>query len=239
MAERLSPLEPWLLGKDSLANFNRLDGLNPSQEFGCFVSFDVAHPAHEAHLIRAEDLETGWLNVQRYVAAALQVADLEEPGYLDREERWMIQEELGPPPPSIYPLYMMSVGEGAREEAVYVGITSSRRSRFRAGHAALTKLLDPALSSLRKTIYLGLVMLLDDHSGDYLPLEWVKPLTKAQLILRSVEAQLIYDLKPRFNRQGIKRLNASWHTPIMIENHSEASSFLSDATSYGTGTIVF
>jgi len=69
------------------------------------------------------------------------------------------------------PLYVWTVGEGATEHVVYVGIRSS--SRFSGGHPAALRLLDPIYKNLRKSVYFASWsdMIVSKHDGDPVDLE--------------------------------------------------------------------
>lgn len=227
---KISPLTRWLARQAPLLPFLNVAHREPNQEYGGFVGIDLAIPLHESVDLPAESLRKSWDNVQRYVREALSLIKSEgEAGFLDREEVYEIKENMGDPPAFSYPLYFISVGEGSDEKLVYIGRTSAEVGRFQGGHRAISRLHAPEFAGLTKTLYLAMVVLLNE---DYLPLEWVIPIEKAEGILLSVEAQLIYHYKPVFNEQQIKRYNPSWPTVINIENHSGYSNFLHEDAVY-------
>lgn len=224
---KVSLLDAWLDRRDPLHSFIDLDNRPPNQEFGGFLSLDFVVPAHESLDLEAESLADSWRKTHDYVTSALSIIDAENPLWLDRDEVEMIREKLGEPPPMCYPIYLITVGEGEAERLVYVGKTSSSQGRFRGGHAAFGKLLNPKYDGQSKRIYLGAVVLLaDDNSCQ--PLEWVKPLERAEMLLKSIEAQLIYSYKPELNTQHVKVYNAKWPVSLHIQNFSGATSFLHD-----------
>jgi hypothetical protein len=136
----------------------------------------VAIPLHESVNFPAESLDQSWHAVREYVTASLEIIRSDEPVCLDREEVEMIREGLGDPPPQCYPLYFLTCGTAPNEHLVYIGKTSSSSGRFRGGHRAISLLHHPKYEGLLKTIYLGCVMLLNED--DYLPLEWIEPISK-------------------------------------------------------------
>ncbi|PRG81700.1 hypothetical protein C6T58_12835 [Burkholderia multivorans] len=66
----------------------------------------------------------------------------------------------------------------------------------------------------------------DDVS--YQPLEWVKPIDTAELLLRSIEAQLIHFFKPELNTQHVHKFNAKWPVSLHIQNFTGETSFLNN-----------
>ena len=224
---KVSMLNAWLDGRDPLRSFIDLDSRPLNQELGGFLSLDVAVPAHQALDLEAESLADSWRRTHDYVASALTIINATSPLWLDRDEAEMIRKELGAPPPLCYPIYLISVGDGDAEKLVYVGKTSSSKGRFRGGHAAFGKLLNPTYDGLPKRVYLGAIVLLDDDKL-YQPLEWVKPIERAESLLKSVEAQLIYRYKPELNTHHIGVDNAKWPVSLHIQNFSGVTSFLHD-----------
>ena len=225
--KKISLLDAWLARHDPLSIFMDLENRAPNREFGGFLSLDVVVPAHECLELGAESLEEAWQKTQDYVTSALSLIEAEAPVWLDRYEVEMIRESLGEPPRQCYPIYLITVGEGSAEKLVYVGKTSSNHRRFRSGHAAFCKLLNPQYDGQPKRIYLGTVLLLTDDNS-YFPLEWIKPLDRADSILKSVEAQLIYSYKPELNTHHIRTNNAEWPLSLHIQNFTDVTSFLND-----------
>jgi hypothetical protein len=228
--KRISGLGEWVTRRAPLEGYGLSDRV-PDREGGCWVGIDIACPVHQATNFGAESLADSWTKVDNYVREALALIKSKEPDWLDREEAMAIVETLGDPPEVAYPLYFISVGTGEHERLVYVGKTSRSTSRFSGGHTAISKLHNPIYDGLAKTIYLGVLMLYDDLG--YFPVEWVKPLDRAQRLLASVEAQLIFDLQPELNKAGKSRFNSSWPTPIFLENYSGYSNFLHGSMSFG------
>jgi hypothetical protein len=222
-----SPLQSWLDRKDPLTSFVDLEHRPPNYEYGGFLSLDVVLPVHESVNLVAESLSTSWTRTHEYVRRSLEIIDANELDWLDSEEVKMIISILGEPPPLSYPIYILSVSDDTTERVVYVGKTSSKRGRFSSGHTAITKLHNPKYNGLRKRLYLGGIVLLADDN-EYQPLEWVKPLCKAEEILNSIEAQLIYKFQPELNIQHRKYYNATVPFSIHIQNISGETEFLHD-----------
>ena len=222
-----SALQSWIDRRDPLHSFIDLDTRPPCQEWGGFLALDVVVPVHESVDLEAESLENSWHLTHNYVANCLRIIRADTPLWLDRDEVEMIKSELGEPPLLCYPIYMISIESGGLERVVYIGKTSSSNGRFKGGHAALTKLLHPEYDGMPKRLYLGaLVLLAEDKS--YQPLEWVKPLERAEQLLASIEAQLIYKFKPELNTQHVEVFNATWPVSIHIQNFSGETNFLND-----------
>ncbi|MEE8484598.1 MAG: hypothetical protein V3S46_08365 [Nitrospinota bacterium] len=125
---------------------------------------------------------------------------------------------------------MVTVGEGKEERVVYIGKTSAKTPRFISGHYVSTKLHSPQYNGLAKWLYQGTVTLLDKKG--YLPLEWIHPLSSANNMLHSIEAQLIYEFKPELNRRQKNNYNASVPITLHIQNFSGTSNYLNDYFMY-------
>ena len=226
-----SPLKPWLARSAPLNSFLDLSSRTPGKELHGFLSFEYVVPVHKASSLFRQSLLESWNKTEKYVTRALEIIDADDPGWLDREEAQWILDELGDPPTYCYPIYMITVGSGGKEEVVYFGKTSSRRGRFSGGHHALTKLNHPKFNRLKKRIYQACIVLLTDEK-DYLPLEWVHPYSDAEETLSSVEAQLIYNFKPELNRCSKNNYNATKPVSLHIENFTEQTAYLHDYILY-------
>lgn len=222
-----SLLSSWIERRDPLHSFIDLENRPPNQEFGGFLTLDVVVPAHESLNLEADSLSDSWKKAHEYVAASLRIIKADEPMWLDSEEVEMIKNQLGEPPPLCYPIYMFTVGDGDAEHLVYIGKTSSSNGRFRGGHTALTKLLHPIYDGFTKRVYLAAIVLLADDIS-YQPLEWVKPLEKAQALLSSIEAQLIFSFKPQLNTHHVNSDNTVWPVSLHIQNFTNDTTFLHD-----------
>lgn len=222
-----SPLQAWIDRKDSLHSFVSIDTRGPYQEYGGFLLLDISVPIHKINSLEAQSIEESWNRTNDYVKNSLRLIDAVQPDWLDSEEVEIIIDKLGHPPSACYPVYMVTVGEGNEEKVVYIGKTSAKTARFGSGHQMATKLHYPQYNGLAKRLYQGCVTLLTEDK-EYLPLEWIHPLSSAEEILRSVEAQLIYDLKPELNTHHKVVYNATFPIVLHIQNFSGTSNYLND-----------
>lgn len=226
------PLDDWLSRSSVLPKFFDIEHAAPDLEHGLFLGLCDVVEAHEVEDYPAQDLATSWGENRAYIKRALALIEADEPVWLDRDDVDIIRAGLGEPPKACCPLYVISIGEGSEERAVYVGRTSSPNGRFAGGHAALARLHAPKFGPLRKRVYFGSVMLLtDSYAGNkgYLPLEWVHPLPAAKVLLSDVEKLLVYDLQPSLNRALRKRYSAKNSIgSIHVQNFTPSSTFLKD-----------
>lgn len=210
----------WIDGQSSSTPFYGNDPSEIDYDHMGFVGIDHRVPVHEVGALKAQSLAAAWHRAREYVYEACEIVRAPDgPPLLDREETDMIVDQLGPPPPHCYPLYFLAVRDRQTnvETVVYVGKTSSNKNRFAGGHGAFTKLHHPDYEGMDKLAYLGTVMLIDTK-GDYLPLEAVRPLERAEQMLRAIEAQLIYELDPPLNVQARQRNLSSLPIDIHIQN---------------------
>ena len=223
--KKYSFLETWLEGRYRIDWYGKNWSLD-KESYG-YLSIDIVVPAHESLKQSAESLQASWLKTHRYIQRAMKIVQLDKRSMLDHKEAEMIRTELGKPPALCYPIYIISVEEKNVERVVYIGKTSSRKMRFRGGHTALTKLLDPAYDSLIKRLYLGGLVFLTD-SGNTVPLEAV-PLKQALKLLSSIEAQLIYQFQPELNTHHKSKNNAKLPVDLHIQNLTGKTDFLNDS----------
>jgi hypothetical protein len=221
-----SPLYPWLSRTARLRPFAYYAETGPDLQQGGFLGIEKRVDLQNALSIPAQDLATSWQATKEYVEEAMELVSMPDGGSLDRDEVEMIRKTLGEPPATCCPIYMITVQEQGDESLVYVGKTSSVRSRFGGGHAAITKLHAPQYQNKRKAVYLARIMLLT--GDDYLPLEWVHPLSLALDILDSVEAELIFSLVPELNIQKKRRSYVTHPCQIQIQNFIPDATFLND-----------
>lgn len=186
--------------------------------------------------MEAQSLEVTWNEIHDYVANAfriitddygedLGIEEVEKLRDVDREIIHEIEYQLKRPPTACYPIYFISVGNGKDERLIYIGKTSSKNHRFSGGHSAALKLHAPEYEGLSKQIYFGTVAYLD-HDKNYIPLEFIQPFEDAKNLLRSLEAGLIYDLKPELNSDYLNNNRACFDMLVNIENHTSSSNFL-------------
>jgi hypothetical protein len=224
-------LSPWLSGRKTLSNLVDAESKRPSSELGGFVVLQKCLPVHESGDVAAASLEASWAQVDSYVREALELMRADHRTLLDRWEGEQIEEKLGQLPTNCLPIYLVTVGEASSERVVYIGKTSSDTGRFRGGHAAFTKLNAPRFDGQRKFLYLCAIALLSDDK-EVLPLEWIRPLEKAERRLKDVEAQLIYRFKPELNEHHVSAPNAHWETQLHIQNVTGVTTFLDDIFVY-------
>jgi hypothetical protein len=231
--DTFTSIASWIDRRTSHTPFHPSASVKVALEGGGFVGIDHVVPLHAVSELQAQSLAASWHRAREYVRSACDIVNAPDgPPLLDAEEVDMILEALGPPPSHCYPLYFISIKNPntGDETLVYIGKTSSSKNRFSGGHSAFTKLHHPRYDGFSKKVYLGTVMLIDD-SGEYLPLEAAQPLAYAEQILRSVEGQLIFDLKPELNVQGVNRETSK--LPLdLIHIQNTVSPFLRDQFVY-------
>lgn len=226
-----SNLTPWLNRTRSLPPFSYFENIRPDFELGGFLGIDKCLPLHAVKKEQLISLEESWNKTKKYVDQALEIIKSDAGGWLDSEEVEMIKSELGEPPEVCYPIYLITIKKRLEERVVYVGKTSSKSHRFKGGHNVALKLHDPKYHGFKKTIYFGCIMLLEGQ--EYLPLDWVHPLQMAEEILNSIEARLIYHLKPELNIIGVKNnLSRLPLSVLHIQNFSRCSNYLNDTFIY-------
>ncbi len=199
--------------KFPLPSYKYLETAKIDLEYGGFLSPVARYHLHEAVNLKPQSLSQSWQNNHDYIEEAMAITKNPEGNWLDNEEVCMIREEIGEPPLPCCPIYFVTIGKGKSEEIVYIGKTSSNSSRFAGGHSVALKLHSPKYNGYQKLIYQCLIILLDNNK-DYLPLEWISPLSEANAILESIESQLIYEFKPEFNIQ--KKINYCAKHPFHI-----------------------
>ena len=168
----------------------------------------------------------------KYIDSACDLLGRPRPGWaLTADDAKKVTSALGDPPFASYSIYIMTVSDpdGTNERAVYVGQTNAQSQRFRGGHAAISKLHNPIYDGLKKRIHFGCVSA-TNNDDNTIPIEWVTPFNIRKEILDSVEYQLIFDLKPPLNNQGVHEYIASRPKRIYVQNPSEK--FL-DGQSFG------
>ncbi len=221
-----SLLASWLRRSHPLPPFKSIETSSPNLELGGFLGLTRMLKLHESADLPAISLRDSWQLHRNYVEQSLILINSDEPGWVDREEAELIEAELGPPPGACTPIYLITVRRNRSERVVYVGRTSASSRRFYGGHAAFLKLHYPRYRSFSKHLYLGCVMLLTDD--DYLPLEWIQPLSRALSILLDVEAQLIFEFKPELNSTQKRHYRAKLPITLHIQNFTGESDFLND-----------
>ncbi|MBO0587450.1 hypothetical protein [Sporosarcina sp. E16_8] len=206
--------------------------------YGFYLGIQSVHSLHEANEIPAQSLEKSWKDTQEYINRAIEYLEDEwsEETYtttsyyqicLDNEVLYHLWKDLGNPPLECCPIYIITVGSDKNEKVVYIGQTSSKKSRFKGGHLAALKLHDPIYNGIVKNIYLANIMLLS-KSKKYIPLEYISTIKGSKSILSEVEASLIFYFKPELNIHHKFKQNYKISSQIHIQNFSYYSNFLHD-----------
>ena len=227
---KFRPLSSWLTEKSTLSpnSFYLNDEITLSM--GVFIALDVAIDLHLANTIVTGTLENSWEENQSYIKKVCEIvnADRDNSFDLDGEEKLIILEELGEPPESSYNIYFITIYYNEFEErVVYIGKTNSKIGRFSNGHSAALKLHDPKYSSYKKRVYFGTITLLS-KDGEYVPLEFITPFSKAKRYLNGTEAFLIHCLKPELNIHMENMGEFREVSLIHIQNFSEEPNFMKD-----------
>ncbi|HHP0482998.1 TPA: hypothetical protein ACRZ2J_004867 [Vibrio campbellii] len=178
--------------------------LIPDTEVGCFLVLQSVFALHESVSLPAQSLKLAWGKNQAYIKA----------------------DCVGEAPLACYPIYLITVGDGDSEKLVYIGKTSSNSSRFSSGHTAISKLHHPKYNGLTKRLYLCCVVFL--KNGNTIPIEWITPYSKAESLLKSFEANLIYWNKPELNTQHIAAEPEFLYGQVHAQNVTGSTSFWHD-----------
>lgn len=206
--------------------------------YGFFLGIQSVHPLYRADEIPAQSLEKSWNSTQDYINKAIEYLEDEwnekidstasyYQMFLDNEVLYSLWIDLGNPPLECCPIYIITVGNDEEEKVIYIGQTSSKKSRFRNGHLAALKLHDPRYNGIDKKIYLANIMLLS-KSKKYIPLEYISTIKGSKSILSEIEASLIFHFKPELNIQNKFKQNYNISSQIHIQNFSYYSNFLND-----------
>ncbi|NFT08363.1 hypothetical protein FDF26_15085 [Clostridium botulinum] len=229
MKERM--LEPWLKGNESITPKNFFESNSPCYELGAFLGIDEYIELYKANEFDSGNLNTSWNETREYIEKALEIVnrDLDDDNDfdLDNEEKWMILNELGEPPLCSYNIYIITIYNATEEKVVYIGKTDSKQSRFSNGHLAALKLHNSKYNNYNKRVYFGTVMFLDRYHN-YLPLEYITPLSDAKKILSYTESILIRYFKPELNKQMVHKGCIPIHTIFHIQNFTDTAPFLND-----------
>ncbi|NIC06312.1 hypothetical protein [Billgrantia bachuensis] len=168
--------------------------LSPDKEIGCFLVLQTSFALHETVGLPPQSLEGSCETNQEYISSGC----------------------AGNPPLACYPIYLITVGDDECERLVYIGKTSSKSSRFAAGHSAITKLHHPMYNDMNKRVYLCCVVFLRD--GNEIPIEWIQPYETAEALLKSFEANLIYHAKPELNTHYISNEPLFEYGQVHVQN---------------------
>lgn len=233
------PLTYWYEGRQEIPYHMLYDEPQDVKSDFFFLALDIAKPLHRVLEVEHQSLKETWKKTDEYIKKSLdllveeynedydELTDCYIISFLDHEQLDYIRRELEDPPSPCYSIYLITVGSGKDERLVYVGKTSSSRKRFAGGHLAALKLHDPKYSGLEKKIYFCCITFLTSLN-EYVPLEWIHPLDKAEKYLSNVENGLIYTFQPELNTVSVKNNHSKLHSYIHIQNFSGISNFLND-----------
>ena len=196
----------------------------PQDDWSVWLSIEEVAPLHKAN-------EMNWIGLiqsreitEEYLEEASEIINGLEGGWLDREERDWILDELGEPPLPSLPIYLITCADNNGEELMYVGKTENT-SRFTGGHTAALKLHAPEFLGKDKKIYRCTVWFHDNN--EYISLDWIQPKSLAVDLLDSIESHLIYSFQPKLNTSKKMKKYAKWDFYIHIQNFLEGG-FLND-----------
>ena len=226
---KFQPLEPWIMGNESITPINFYGNLKPCMEMGAFIGLDVCCDLYLANMIDTGNLHDSWMENKEYIEKVCELTGTnEECGYeLDNEEKRWILEELGEPPACCYNVYFITIYNDNEEKLVYVGKTDSQKSRFINGHLAALKLHNPKYHDYYKRIYFGTIMFLSE-TKEYVPLEFITPFEEAQRYLGEMEAFLIDRLHPELNVKSEDAGELKDLGVVHIQNFSDITYFMND-----------
>lgn len=187
-----------------------------------FVSIEEMNLLHNVNAMEFQSFNDARNDTQEYLEKAKIIIRGLEGSWLDNEERLMILEELGEPPIPCLPLYLISVDDTLEENLVYVGITKNK-TRFKGGHAAALKLLNPKYDGHIKRIYRCNIWFLIEE--EFIALEWIEPKELGLQILDSFESKLIHYFKPELNTDKKNTNLSKWDFTIQIQNFMKHNFF--------------
>lgn len=222
------PLTAWLYAEWYVKSRGHYEGevILPSQ---VFVSLDALFEVHEAAQLPLKTLEQSWKDTQQYLSRACEILNRDSPRRITSvEDRKKVLAALGKPPTPAWPLYFLTVGDGADEKIVYIGKTNAQTHRFSSGHRAITALLRPEYRALKSRLYLAAITLYSDEDN-YVPLEWLHPKGLRDSIWSDLEVQLIFYFQPALNT-GLKMKDRSKRPVfIAVHNYTGTGNFDDDA----------
>ena len=118
----------------------------------------------------------------------------------------------------LYPIYFITVGEGEKQEIVYIGQTLSGK-RFNNGHIATQKLNEPIYDGKLKRVHFGQLWVNYSNEDEELlcPIEWVDNEVLVTDIVLFLERALMIHFKKNgeklFNKAGVTNnpvMNLKW-----------------------------
>ena len=189
----------------------------------CWINIEERIRLDEAATVKWMGLREAKNDTANYLRRAGQLVGGLEGAWLDSEEAMWIKEEMELPPRPCLPLYFMRVGSSHKHPGLcYIGKTTNS-SRFSGGHRASLKLHQPKYRRFGKYLFRASIWFY--YKDEFLPLEWLQPISKAEEILASIEARLIYHYQPIMNTKNKRKDHSRLKFGIQIENHL-ADSFL-------------
>lgn len=197
-----SPIN-WLGFKIAKSNQN---WHQPNLELGAFLVIQSVHALHETIDLPAQSLRFSWEQNDKY---------------FQKNDHALLA------PLACLPIYLITIGDERDEELVYVGKTTSKSSRFVAGHAAITKLHAPCYEGKTKRLYRCCVVLISDQKRE-IPIEWITPYDEGVALLSAIENSLIYNFRPPLNVQLVNRRPSVEIGSIHIQNITNETDFLND-----------
>ncbi len=220
------PLSAWIKGTHPLPPRFYTPGVIdvPNSKWSTWLSIEEVAPLYKAKDLSWLGLKESRKKTQDYLSQASDIVNGLEGGWLDKEERLWILEELGEPPSPSLPIYLITVKDDSQEEVVYIGKTENK-SRFNGGHSAALKLHAPEYDGKEKKIYRSTIWFHDGN--EYLSLDWIQPESLAIELLDSIESQLIFHFQPALNISKKKKNYSKWDFYIHIQNFLEGQ-FLND-----------
>lgn len=216
-----SPLFAWATGQQALPRrFHGEEGESWSpdanaEEWSVSVALDEVIPLHEVASARWHSMAETRKLTREFLDKADELIDGLWGGRLDKEEQYLVQEELGELPLFCLPIYLVTVGAGLSERVVYVGKTTTSR-RFSNGHHVALKLHHPKYDGQQKQVYRCSV-LFDIHE-EYVALEWIEPEELSVRMLDCIESVLIHALQPDLNTAKRRKPNIGKPVFIHVQN---------------------
>ncbi|KAA1162006.1 hypothetical protein WNY97_20665 [Pseudoalteromonas fuliginea] len=193
------PLSAWIKATHPLPKRFLLENYADrfDEKWLSWVVMEEVADLYEVNKLNWVSLSASREKTKEYISKASSVVgEIDDDGWLEKEDGFWIKDELGDPPHPCLPIYIITVDSGVKERVVYIGKTKSA-SRFTGGHSAALKLHAPEYDGLKKSIYRCSIWF--DIEDEYVAIDWVEPETLALDIFDSVESQLIYNLQPELN----------------------------------------
>ena len=226
----VNPLSAWINRKQPLPKrfYSTLQQDIVDVNWPVFISMEEMDLLHNVNAMEFQSFSEAREENHLYLEKTKKIIRGLEGGWLDNEEKDMILEKLSELPIPCLPLYIISIDDAKEERLVYVGITKNK-TRFKGGHAAALKLLNPIFDGQIKRIYRCNIWFVIEE--EYIPLEWIEPQELGLMLLESIESQLIYFFKPILNTDKKEKNLSKWEFNIHFQNFMEQN-FLHDEQVY-------